>query len=69
MKLINSLASIVIISGFLILGFINTVNGYHAEYHEGPSCGECHCSSGQDCSLDVVSGACDCTTLKVQNHN
>ena len=41
---------------------IQDTTAFHAEYHDGPSCGNCHCSPGQDCSADVVSGACDCTT-------
>ncbi len=46
--LVNVAAALVI--GLCGLTLTNApVNAQHAEWHEGPSCGACHCQEGQEC--------------------
>ncbi|CAN5680157.1 hypothetical protein BH23THE1_BH23THE1_22540 [soil metagenome] len=62
-KIILNFISVLILTLGLLFVSYGTAYTYHADYHVGPSCGECHCSSGQTCTADPLQ--CDCTTPTV----
>ncbi|CAN5680228.1 hypothetical protein BH23THE1_BH23THE1_22550 [soil metagenome] len=67
MKIINSLFTLIIAMGFFFLTQ-TSVSAYHAPYHDGPSCGQCHCSPDQDCSSDANWDGCECTTPELSSN-
>jgi hypothetical protein len=57
--MVNALSATVLAVGGLFLG-TKKADAFHAEYHQGSSCGTCHCSPGQECRDHPTEG-CSCT--------
>ncbi|CAN5679980.1 hypothetical protein BH23THE1_BH23THE1_22520 [soil metagenome] len=63
-RLINLISGLILTFGFLFL--TTPISAYHGEWHDGPSCGECHCSPGQDCYNEPFQGGCGCTNSEIE---
>lgn len=63
-RIINFISLLVLVVGLSTL-VVNPLLGRHAEYHEGPSCGDCHCSVEQNCMVNV-NGDCGCMMKKAK---
>lgn len=61
--LINTFSVIVLFGGIFTLNS-NHLSARHIQDHEGPSCGDCHCDSGQTCKYLVES--CECLNAEKQ---
>jgi hypothetical protein len=57
--MVNALSATVLAVGGLFFG-AKKADAQHAEYHQGSSCGTCHCEQGMECAAPPNQG-CSCT--------
>lgn len=55
---INFISILLLIIGFFWIN-LNILKAGHTEWHEGPSCGDCHCQLEQACTAHL-GGGCSC---------
>lgn len=58
-KLITNFISILLLVIAINLVDFDTLFAGHAEWHTGPSCGQCHCPKDYECSASLPDG-CAC---------
>lgn len=53
----KNLALNIVFASFIFIGLLILVNkpakAQHEEWHQGPSCGQCHCPQGYECGAKL----------------